>query len=63
MVGSKVYHHTPLTPLMEPAPWVVLEYATPDATKAVAGLFRTAQDGSPEYRFVPRGLDFGRTYR
>ena len=62
MIGSKVYHHTPLVPLMEPSPWIVLEYATPDSTHAVAGFFRTSQDGDATYRFVPRGLDFGRTY-
>ena len=63
MVNSRVYHHTPLVPLMEPSPWVVLEYATQDSTRSVVGLFRTAQDGDPVFRFIPRGLDLGRTYR
>ena len=63
MINSLVYHHTPLVPMMEPSPWIVLEYATPDRSRAVAGLFRTAQDGDPVFRFIPRGLDLGRDYR
>jgi alpha-galactosidase len=63
MVGSRVYHHTPLTPVMESSPWMVLEYATPDSRRAVAGIFRTSQDGDPTYVFRPRGLDIGRRYK
>ncbi len=63
MIGSRVYHHTPILPMLEPSPWLVLEYATPDSTRAVAGLFRTSQDGDPVFRFTPRGLDLSRTYR
>jgi alpha-galactosidase len=63
MLNSKVYHHTPLLPLMEPSPWMVLEYASPDALRAVVGLFRTSQSGDPVYAFFPRGLDFSKTYR
>jgi alpha-galactosidase len=62
MVNSRVYHHTPLLPLMEPSPWVVLEYATRDGKSSVAGLFRTSQSGDPVFRFFPRGLDLSRTY-
>jgi alpha-galactosidase len=63
MVGSRVYHHTPLTPLIESSPWVALEYATPDNRRAVAGIFRTSQQGEPQYIFRPRGLDAGRKYK
>jgi alpha-galactosidase len=63
MAGSRVFHHTPVLPMMEPSPWVVLEYATQDAHRAVAGLFRTSQSGDPVYRFFPRGLDLSRNYR
>jgi alpha-galactosidase len=63
MVGSRVYHHTPLTPLLEASPWMVLEYATPDYRRAVAGIFRTSQQGEPVYVFHPRGLDAGRSYK
>jgi alpha-galactosidase len=63
MVGSRVYHHTPLTPLLESSPWVVLEYAAPDSRRDVATVFRTSGDGEPEYIFRPRGLDASRKYR
>jgi len=62
MVGSRVYHHTPVLPIAEPSPWLVLEYATPDSKRAVAGLFRTAQSGDDTFVFKPRGLDLGKTY-
>lgn len=63
MIGSRVYHHTPVVPMLEASPWVVLEYATPDSRRAVAGVFRTAAMGNPVYRFFPRGLDLTRDYR
>jgi len=63
MVGSRVYHHTPMTPLLESSPWVVLEYAAPDSKRAVATLFRTSGDGDPTYIFRPRGIDASRDYR
>jgi alpha-galactosidase len=63
MVGCRVYHHTPLTPVMEASPWMVMEYAAPDARRATAWLYRTAQTGDPVFVYRPRGLDFGRTYR
>ncbi len=62
MANSLVYHHTPLLPVVQPSPWVVLEYATRDARSSVVGLFRTSQSGDPVFHFVPRGLDFSRTY-
>jgi alpha-galactosidase len=63
MVGSRVYHHTPLLPMLEASPWVVLEYASPDSRRAVAALFRTSGVGDSTYVFIPRGLDAGRDYR
>jgi alpha-galactosidase len=63
MVGSRVFHHTPVLPMTEPSPWVVLEYATVDEHRAVVGLFRTSQSGDPVYRFFPRGLDLSRNYQ
>ena len=52
-----------LVPMIEPSPWIVLEYATPDSARAVVGLFRTSQDGDPVFKFIPRGLDLSHTYR
>jgi alpha-galactosidase len=60
---SVVYHHTPLTPFLDQSPWVVLEYDTPDRKRGVATLFRTSNFEDPVYRFVPRGLDVGATYK
>ena len=63
MIGSRVYHHTPMTPLLQPSPWVVLEYASPDSRRSVATLFRTSGDGAQStFVFRPRGLDPSRTY-
>ena len=60
--GSRVYHHTPLLEYYEETPWLVLEYATPDARHDVAALFRTSNIGDPVFHFVPRGLDASQTY-
>ena len=63
MIGSRVYHHTPLLEMKAPSPWLVLEYATPDSSRAVATFFRTAGVGEDTFVFHPRGLDFAKTYR
>jgi alpha-galactosidase len=62
MADGLVFHHTPVLPLMEPSPWVVLEYAKRDGRSSVVGLFRTSQSGEPVFHVIPRGLDFSRTY-
>ncbi len=63
MINSRVYHHTARLELKKPTPWMVLEYASPDAMRATAAFFRTAGVGSNTWIFRPRGLDFGKTYR
>ena len=62
MKDCRVYHHTPLTPMMEGSPWMVLEYATPDARQSLGWIFRTSEQGNSIYRFVPRGLDLSKNY-
>lgn len=62
MANSSVYHHTPVLPMMEPSPWVVLEYASPDRKRDVVGIFRTSQFGESTYRFEPRGIDLSKSY-
>jgi len=62
MSHGLVYHHTPVLPMMEPSPWVVLEYASPDKRGDVAALFRTSQFGDATYKFMPRGIDFSKSY-
>ena len=61
--NSRVYHHTPQTEYYSETPWVVLEYASPDARRGVTTLFRTSNFGENIFRFVPRGLDTSRTYK
>ncbi len=63
MIGSRVYHHTPLVEMMKPTPWVVLEYAAPDASRSIAAFFRTSHTGDSTFAFRPRGIDVGRSYR
>jgi len=58
----RVYHHTPLMPMMEGSPWVVLEYASPDSQQALAWVYRTSESGDSSYRFIPRALDFSKIY-
>ena len=62
MANGLVYHHTPILPMMEPSPWVVLEYGSPDKRKDVTGVFRTSQFGDSTYKFMPRGIDFSKSY-
>ncbi|HEX4484841.1 MAG TPA: alpha-galactosidase, partial [Terriglobales bacterium] len=61
--GSRVFHHTPLLEYFEETPWLVLEYASPDAQHDVATLFRTSNIEDPVFHFVPRGLDASRNYK
>jgi hypothetical protein len=49
--------------MLEGSPWVVLEYATPDAQKGLGWIFRTDESSDAVYRFMPRGLDLSRTYQ
>jgi hypothetical protein len=62
MANGLVYHHTPVLPMMEPSPWVVLEYGLPNKRKDVAGVFRTSQFGDSTYKFILRGIDFSKSY-
>ena len=52
-----------MTPNTEPGEWIVLEHATPDATKAYAGLFRLAAAQENCYLLRPRGLSLSKDYR
>jgi hypothetical protein len=62
MRDGLVFHHTPWLPLGKPAPWCVLEYASPDRRRAVAGVFRLCRGGNDTYHLTPRGLQRGRRY-
>ena len=58
----RVYHHTPLTPLLEASPWMVMEYAAPDSRASLGWVYRTSESDADTYWFRPRGLDFSKTY-
>ncbi len=60
---SRIYHHTPVAKGFEPHGWGVLELASRDRTKAIAGLFRLSDPAEPEYLLRFRGIDPGRRYR
>ena len=60
---ARVFHHTPILPLMEPHAWCVLEYAAPDGSREVAGIFRLTAPCTGRYRYHPRGLRAGDRYR
>ena len=60
---SRIYHHTPVVKGFEPRGWGVLELASRDRTRAIAGLFRLSDPAEPEYLLRFRGIDPGRLYR
>jgi alpha-galactosidase len=66
MINGKVFHHTPMLPVMDTSPWCVLEYAKPDRSTSVAAIFRTSCEklgkDSNEYIFKPRGIDPSATF-
>jgi Glycosyl hydrolase family 36 C-terminal domain len=63
MIDGHVFHHTPFIKHTQLTTWCVLEYASVDGARAVAGVFRTGDVGERVYHLVPRGLDASHTYR
>ena len=63
MSEGKIYHHTPEMDGFEPRGWGVLELASKDGTRAIAGVFQLANPQEREYTLRMRGLDRSRTYR
>ena len=63
MRPAGIYHHTPVVKGFEPRGWGVLELASRDRTRAIAGLFRLSDPAEPEYLLRFRGIDPGRRYR
>ena len=60
---GRIYHHTPEFDGPEPQGWGVLELASQDRLRGMAGLFQLSAPREPEYRLRPRGLDISRRYR
>ncbi len=63
MATGRIYHHTPAFDGPEPKGWGVLELASADRSRGMAGLFQLSDPGEPEYLLRVRGLDLGRRYR
>jgi alpha-galactosidase len=60
---SRIYHHTPVLAQDRPEEWCVLEMASPDRTRAIAGIWRLPGASGEGYRFRPRGLAASHRYR
>jgi len=63
MCTGRIYHHTPAFVGTEPTGWGVLELASRDRSRAVAGVFQLAAPRKPEYLLRLRGLDASKRYR
>ncbi len=63
MATGRIYHHTPTFDGPEPKGWGVLELASADRTRGIAGLFQLADPRENEYLLKLRGLDVGKVYR
>lgn len=61
--ASRIYHHTPEFYGPEPQGWGVLELASEDRQRGIAGLFQLSAPIKTEYLFLARGLDIGKRYR
>ncbi|HUU58767.1 MAG TPA: alpha-galactosidase, partial [Phycisphaerae bacterium] len=58
----RVFHHTPEIIGDQPTGWCVIEYAAPDASKAIAGVFRLAGESEGERVVRFRGVSRAKTY-
>ena len=63
MSQGRIYHHTPAFEGPEPQGWGVLELASRDRSRAIAGLFQLSAPRRSEYLLRLRGLDVSRRYR
>lgn len=58
----RVFHHTPEIRGQEPGGWCVLEYALPDASKAIVGAFRLAGEADSRRTIKLRGVSREKNY-
>ena len=61
--NCRMFHHTPMTPVLKPAAWNVFEYIAEDGQRAFAALFRLNMDSCEGFLLRPRSLDRGKLYR
>ena len=62
MNTGRIFHHTPAFEGTEPTGWGVLELASRDRRKAVAGIFQLSAPQESEYCLRFRGLDVSKRY-
>ncbi len=60
---SKLYHHTPEFRDFEPKGWGVLELASSDRSKGIAGIFQLSDPQQSELTLRLRGLDISKRYK
>jgi alpha-galactosidase len=60
---GRIYHHTPVFDGPEAQGWGVLELASQDRRRAMAGVFQLSSPQEAEYTLRLRGLDAGLRYR
>ena len=63
MSTGRIYHHTPTFDGPEPQGWGVMELASADRSKCIAGVFQLSAPQEPEYTLRLRGLDVGKRYK
>ena len=63
MSTSRIYHHTPTFSGSEPHGWGVLELASEDHSRAIAGLFQLSNPKNYDYLIRMRGLELSRNYQ
>ena len=62
MNTGRIYHHTPAFEGTEPTGWGVLELASRDRRRAIAGIFQLSAPQESEYCLRFRGLDVSKRY-
>ncbi len=63
MKTGRIYHHTPHLDGFEPRGWGVLELASRERDRGIAGLFLLSNPKEREYVLRLRGLDRSKTYK
>jgi alpha-galactosidase len=62
--GCRTYHHSPVSCRggVSSTPWFAMEFSSEDRQMGWAMVVRMGDSSSDVYRFIPRGLDRGRSY-
>ena len=63
MSTSRIYHHTPTFSGSEPHGWGVIELASEDHSRAIAGLFQLSNPKNYDFLIRMRGLELSRNYQ